>query len=549
MKKICGKIVKPIEKEIFNGCISIENGKIIKIEKTDEEYENYIVPGLIDSHIHIESSMLIPEKFAELALKNGTVAIVTDPHEIANVLGIEGIKFMIENSKKTPMKIFFMAPSCVPATNFETSGATINADDIENIYKEFPEVLGLAEMMNFPGVIFGDKEVMKKIEITKKYNKHIDGHAPLLKGENLKKYVEAGIETDHECSTLEEALEKLKLGMKIQIREGSAAKDFDALHSLIETHPDNIMFCTDDSHPDELIEKGEINKIVKKAIKQNHDIFNILKAGSINAINHYGLPVGKLEVNDPADFIIVNNLQDFEIIKTYIDGEEVYNKNTENQNKTNIISHNINNFNAKKITEADIKVKCNKEGTIKINTIEAFDGSLLTKKIVETANCKNGEILTDTEKDILKLVVYNRYKENSKPSVAFIKGFKLKKGAIASTVAHDSHNILAIGTSDEEIVKAINKLVELKGGLVVSNNDKTDYIQLEVAGLMTSSNGQEIAEKYLKLNKIAKELGTDFKAPFMTLAFMALLVIPEIKLSDKGLFDGNKFEFINLIVE
>ncbi len=549
MKTICGKIVKVTEKETFNGCISIENGKIVKIEKSEKEYDNYIVPGLIDPHVHIESSMLIPEKFAELAIKNGTVAIVTDPHEIANVLGLEGIKFMIENSKNTPLKIYFMAPSCVPATGFETSGAVINAKDIETLYRNYPEILGLAEMMNFPGVIFGDEEVMRKIEITKKYKKHIDGHAPLLRGENLKKYVEAGIETDHECSTIEEAIEKINLGMKIQIREGSAAKDFDALHTLIETHPEQIMFCTDDSHPDELIEKGEINKIVKKAIQKGHNIFNILKAASINAIRHYGLPVGKLEINDPADFIIVNNLQDFEIIKTYIDGEEVYNKNIENQYKNNTISHNINNFKAKKITEADIQVKCNKEGSIKINTILAFDGSLLTKKTVETSNCKNGEIKIDTEKDLLKLVVYNRYNENSKPSIAFIKGFNLKKGAIASTVAHDSHNILAIGTSDKEITKAVNKLIELKGGLVVSNNEQTDFIQLEVAGLMTSHNGKEIAEKYLQLNKIAKELGTNFKAPFMTLAFMALLVIPEIKLSDKGLFDGNKFEFINLIVE
>ena len=549
MKKICGNIFHLKERKFIKGCLIIENGLISEIIETNENYENYILPGLIDSHIHIESSMLIPEKFAELALMNGTVAIITDPHEIANVLGKEGIKFMIENSKKTPLKIFFMAPSCVPATNFETSGATLNAKNIEELYKTFPEITGLAEVMNFPGVIYGDKDLMDKINVTKKYKKHIDGHAPLLRGDNLKKYVDAGIETDHECSNLGEALEKIKLGMKIQIREGSAAKDYDALHTLIDTNPDDIMFCTDDSHPDELIEKGEINKIVKKAIKHKHNIFNIIRAASINAINHYEIPVGKLEINDPADFIIVDNLENFNVLQTYINGNLIYDKHSENQEIKKTIQHNINNFKAKKINSKDLVVNCNNKNKVKANIIEAFDGSLLTKKIVSYLQCKNNQLQIDIENDILKLVVLNRYNENSKPSIGFIKGFNLKKGAIASTVAHDSHNILAIGTSDEELTKVINKLIDLKGGLVVSDGKDLNYIQLEVAGLMTNSDGKEIADKYLKLNDLAKALGTNFKAPFMTLAFMALLVIPEIKLSDKGLFDGLKFEFINLIAE
>ena len=550
MKKICGNILLQKEEKIKSGCITIEKGKIIKIDFNQEKYDKYILPGLIDSHVHIESSMLTPDKFGELAIKNGTIAIITDPHEIANVLGIDGIKFMMENSKNTPLKIFFAAPSCVPATNFETSGAIITHKEIEKLFQQYPEkIIALAEVMNFPGVIYKDPEVISKIKIAKKYNKRIDGHAPGLSGENLIKYVKAGVETDHECSTIKEAEEKIKLGMKIQIREGSAAKDFDSLYPIIEKYTDKVMLCTDDSHPDELTELGEINKIIKKGIKQNINIFKLIKTANLNPITHYNIPVGKLEVNDPADFIIVDNLQDFNIISTYINGKETYNKQIDNQINNNTISHNINKFKAKPIQETDLQIKCEKESKVKVNIIQAEDGKLTTKKITDYLDCKNGIIEANQKKDILKIVVLNRYTSNAKPAIGFIKGFNIKNGAIGSTIAHDSHNIIAVGTDDKFITQAINTLIEMKGGLVAINNIYSKTLQLEIGGLMTSKNGYQVAKIYKELNETVKNMGSTFKAPFMTLAFMALLVIPEIKLSDKGLFDGNKFQFINTICE
>jgi len=548
MKKICGKIVQPHKKKIFNGCIYIENKTIIKIESVDEEFDNYIIPGFIDSHVHIESSMLTPEKFGELAVKNGTVAVVADPHEIANVLGKEGVEFMINSSKKTPLKIFFMAPSCVPATDFETSGSKLTFKDIEFLYNKYKEeIIGLAEVMNYPGVLNNDKEIIEKINISKRYNKKIDGHAPNLRSDNLKKYISYNIDTDHECSTIDEALEKINYGMKIQIREGSAAKDFESLHYLIEMFPNKIMFCTDDSHPNDLINIGHINKIVKQSKKYNHNIFNILNASSVNAINHYKIPVGYLEVKQPADFIIVNNLDEFDILQTYIDGELVYDKNANFQVNKALIQHNINKFYAKKIKPEDLIINCNNNSPLTLNVIEAFDGSLITKKIVEKLDCSNNQVKSSTNKDILKIVVYNRYDENSKPTIGFIKGFKIKEGAIASTVAHDSHNIIAVGSADEYILKAINKIVEMKGGLVAVSNTKIEYLKLEIAGLMTNLDGSLVSDKYLKIDNLAKEIGCKFHSPFMTLSFMALLVLPELKISDKGLFDSNNFKFIKLI--
>jgi len=549
MKKICGNLVLVKERVIKPGCIEIDNGIIKNIIFNTEKYNNLIMPGFIDSHVHIESSMLIPEKFSELAIQHGTVAVITDPHEIANVLGIDGIKFMIENAKKAKIKIFFMAPSCVPATSFETSGAIITANEIEKLYKEYPdEILGLAEVMNYPGVIYNDPEIHAKLNITKNYNKKIDGHAPMLSGENLKKYIKAGIETDHECSTLEEALEKINLGMKIQIREGSAAKDYENLKNLIKTNPDDIMFCTDDSHPDELIEKGEIDKIVRYAIKDGYNIHDILKAANRNAIKHYNIPVGKLEINDPADFIITDSLaENFKILKVFIDGEEKYNIDykTDNQHNKLNIQHNINKFRTKKINITDIELNIEKP---KANIIVAEDGSLLTKKDIYEFKTLNRNFESDTDNDILKIVVLNRYDNNSKPAIGLIKGFNLKNGSIASTVAHDSHNIVAVGTNDEDLTNVINLLIENKGGLAVYNKDEFDILKLPIAGLMTFENGNEVASKYKKLNKLAAELGCKFKAPFMTLAFMSLLVIPEIKLSDKGLFDNTEFKFIDLFV-
>ena len=541
---ITGKIIDVVAKKIYNGSITIQNGNIIEIEKTDKAPERYIIPGLIDSHVHVESSMLIPTRFATLAVRNGTVAAVCDPHEIANVLGEEGIMFMVNNGHKSDFKFYFGVPSCVPATPFETSGAILDSKAVEKLLKK-DDLHFLAEMMNYPGVINRDPEVMAKIGAAKKTRKKIDGHAPGLRGQDLKKYVEAGIETDHEAYTIEEAEEKIKLGMKILIREGSAAKNFDALHPLIDKYPEMIMFCTDDSHPDDLI-NGHINKIIKKAIKQGHDIFNILRAASLNPREHYGLNTGLLRVGEPADFVVIDNINDFNILETYIDGKKVYDANG-NTTYLNIPDEKkINNFLATSILANDLKVK-NKHK--KIRVIKAMNKQLITDQIITEPSIEGDLIVADTQRDLLKIVVLNRYSTNTKPAVGFITGFGLKKGAIASTVAHDSHNIIAIGCSDKEISDAINKLIEIKGGIVANNGSgKMKYIKLDFGGLMSDIDGQTLAKEYSRLKSFAKELGTVLDSPFMTMSFMALPVIPKLKLTDKGLFDSEKFEKVDLFV-
>jgi adenine deaminase len=538
---VSGKVVDVFNRQITNAKIYVAGKKIVKMEPSEEEYENYIVSGLIDAHVHIESSMMIPSSFARAAVKHGTVATVSDPHEIANVLGIPGVEFMIQNSKKVPFKFFFGAPSCVPATSFETSGAVVSEKEIKKLL-ENPDIYYLAEMMNFPGVIFNDKEVLAKIDHAKKFKKPIDGHAPGLKGENLKVYAEKNITTDHECTTVEEAIEKIKCGINIQIREGSAAKDFENLFPLINSYPGNIMFCTDDCHPDDLI-KGHINKILKRAVEKGANLFNVLAAATINPVKHYNLPVGLLRIGDPADFVVLKDLKSFDVLQTYIDGEIVFDNG---KVLIKAINENpINKFSCNKISEKDILVPF-KGG--KIQVIVAKDGDLLTGKTIEEPLIKNNLVIADIDKDILKIVVVNRYVE-SKPSVGFIKNFKLKSGAMAGSIAHDSHNIIAIGTNDSDIAKAINRLIDNRGGIVSFKDDKFVELKLDVAGLMSTEQAEVIAEKYQRVNTFVKELGSELTAPFMTMAFMALLVIPDLKIGDKGLFDVSKFEFTSLFVE
>jgi adenine deaminase len=492
---------------------------------------------LIDAHVHIESSMLVPSEFAKIAVTHGTVATVSDPHEIANVLGIEGIEFMLRNGREVPFKFFFGAPSCVPATPFESSGAVIGVKEIETLLTR-SEILYLSEMMNFPGVIYQDKEVMEKLAIARKLRKPVDGHAPGLTGEMLKKYVAAGITTDHECFTLEEAREKLRLGMKVQIREGSAAKNFDTLFPLIHESPAMVMLCSDDKHPDDLAE-GHMNVVVKRAIQKGIDPLMILRICTFNPIQHYNLDVGLLQPGDPADFAVIDNFEQFNILSTHIDGVEVA-RNGKCLFET-IPGEAPNAFEDAPIKPSDLTII--PEGD-KIRVIGAFDGQLITKSLTAEARITNNQVTSDVKRDILKLVVLNRYRP-SKPAVAFIHGFGLKKGAIASTVAHDSHNIIAVGTTDEAIAQAINLLVESRGGISLTDGDKNLHLPLPVGGIMTNRDGYETARLYRQLNKAAKGLGSELHAPFMTLSFMALLVIPELKLSDKGLFDGNRFEFVS----
>ena len=535
-----GNIVDITNRRIFKGEVTIENGKIKSIEEKDCKEYQFILPGFVDAHIHIESSMLVPSEFAKIAVKHGTVATVSDPHEIANVLGVAGVEFMIANGKKTPFKFNFGAPSCVPATSFESAGALIDSDDIKTLMAN-PDIKYLAEMMNYPGVIYDDPEVLKKIEWAKHFNKPIDGHAPGLRGDDLTKYISAGISTDHECFTYEEGLEKLQKGMKVIIREGSAAKNFEALIALLDEHYKNMMFCSDDKHPDDLL-LGHINQLCARAVAKGVDIFKVLQAACINPVKHYNLDVGLLNVGDDADCIIVEDLKDFKTIQTYINGELVCDHGV--SKISDVEFDNLNNFNTDKKQVSDFMFESTSE---KIRVIECLDGELVTNEIIENATINKGNLVSNTETDILKMVVVNRYK-NDKPAVAFIKNFGLKEGAIASSVGHDSHNIIAIGVSDEAICKAVNLLIDNEGGICAVSDTEEKVVALPVAGIMSDKNAETIGKQYAELDKMAKQLGSKLHAPYMSLSFMALLVIPSLKLSDKGLFNGSTFQFTTLEV-
>jgi adenine deaminase len=533
-----GNIIDILNKRIFKGEVCIENGRIAAIKEVNHKVENYILPGFVDAHIHIESSMVVPSEFAKIALIHGTVATVSDPHEIANVLGVKGVDFMIENGKKVPLKFNFGAPSCVPATSFESAGAVINADDIK-LMMENPDINYLAEMMNYPGVLLDDEEVLQKIEHAKNNNKPIDGHAPGLRGNDVTKYIAAGISTDHECFTYEEALEKLQKGMKILIREGSAAKNFDALIDLLPEHYNNMMFCSDDKHPDDLL-LGHINQLCKRAVAKGIDVFKVLQAACVNPVNHYNLEVGLLQQGDAADFILVDNLKEFNVLETYINGELVA-KNGKSFVKS-VPFEVLNNFNTDTKKIADFRLASSSE---KIRVIEALDGELVTNNIEADSLIIDGNLVSNTATDVLKMTVVNRYK-NEIPSIAFIKNFGIKEGAIASSVGHDSHNIIAIGTSDELICRAVNLLIKHKGGICALNNTTEKIVALPVAGIMSDQPAEIIGNAYAELDAMVKDMGSTLSAPFMTLSFMALLVIPSLKLSDQGLFDGNSFKFTSL---
>ena len=541
--QVKGNIVDILNKNIFFGEIQIENGTIQKIEKLSnslKEEAHFIMPGFIDSHIHIESSMLIPSEFARLAVIHGTTGTISDPHEIANVCGMQGVKFMIENGKQVPFKFHFGAPSCVPATVFETAGASLNIHAVEELLA-MPDIFYLSEMMNFPGVLNGDKKVLQKIEAAKKINKPVDGHAPGLRGETAKKYIEAGITTDHECFTEQEALDKLGYGMKILIREGSAAKNFDALISLMHDHSDNMMFCSDDKHPDGLA-ISHINKLCARAVANGIDIFKVLKAACVNPILHYKMKNGLLNIGDPADFIVVKNLIDFDVVKTYIDGILVA-ENGESFIQS-VSTEIINEFDCDEKRIEDFALKIN-EGQKDIFVIEALEGQLITNKLIKTAFVKDGLIVPDIDNDVLKIVVVNRY-HHAPVAISFIKNIGIKSGAIASSVAHDSHNIVAVGIDDESICKAVNLIINEKGGISAVSKNKEMVLPLPIGGLMSADDGFTVAANYTTINDFAvNELGSKMTAPFMTLSFMALLVIPHLKLSDKGLFNGDEFCLIN----
>ncbi len=541
-KQVSGNIVDIFRERVFPGTIYFENGVITQIKSEQgKSFANYILPGFIDSHIHIESSMLPPSEFARVAVRFGTVATVSDPHEIANVLGIEGILFMLDDGKKFPFKFFFGASSCVPATDFETSGAHLLPNDIELLLNN-PEIKYLSEMMNFPGVINDQPDVVEKINFAKKLGKPVDGHAPALRGEMLDKYITAGISTDHESFQLEEAEEKIGKGMKILIREGSSAKNFDELFPLLAKYPNMVMFCSDDLHPNDLV-NGHINRLVARSISKGANLFDVLRAVSLNPVIHYGLDVGLLRIGDDADFVVASNLKDFQILETYVkgllvakDGKSIFEP---------MPSDTPNKFLAKEKKATDFAIE---PKSSKIQVIEAIDGELITNSFVCDAKIQNGNTISDIANDVLKIAVVNRYADVA-PVVGFAKNFGLKHSAIATSVAHDSHNIIAIGVSDELIAKATNAIIRSKGGLAFVTEREEFVLPLPIAGLMSSLPAEEVAELYSNLEAKATADGSRLTSPFMTLSFMSLLVIPSLKLGDRGLFDVNKFEFTNLFVD
>jgi adenine deaminase len=538
--QIQGQLVDIENKRIYSGEVTVADGKIVSITEKQHDVKNYILPGFIDAHIHIESSMLVPSEFAKIAVLHGTVATISDPHEIANVLGKAGVHYMIDNGKKVPLKFHFGAPSCVPATFFETAGAVIDSEQIKELMA-LPDIYYLSEMMNYPGVLFDDEEVLKKIAWAKHFGKPVDGHAPGLRGAPIEKYIAAGITTDHECFTYDEAAEKLSLGMKVIIREGSAAKNFEALIDLLPENYENMMFCSDDKHPDDLI-LGHINQLCARAVAKGIDVFKVLRSACINPVHHYKMDVGLLKENDHADFIVVEDLVDFNVKQTYINGELVA------EEGKSFVKHvafeTPNNFNTSAKTISDFEMPSSAK-TIRV--IEALEGQLITNEIHHSALLVNGKLVSDVENDILKMAVVNRY-ANTPLAVAFIKNFGLKKGAIASSVAHDCHNIVVVGTSDEEICNAVNLLIKNTGGICAVNGDDKKSLALPVAGIMSDKDGWEAGRLYQEIDAMAKSLGSNLRAPFMTLSFMALLVIPDLKLSDKGLFSGNSFSFVDLEV-
>ena len=535
-----GQIIDIPHERIFPGVIEITDGKIVSVREDSSVTDpGYLCPGFIDAHVHIESSMLTPPEFARIAVTHGTVGTVSDPHEIANVLGLDGVRFMQEQAKRTPLKIHFGIPSCVPATNFETAGATLGPAAVEELCQD-ESFLYLSEMMNFPGVIHRDPVVMEKIAIAQRHGKHIDGHAPGLRGEDLQKYVAAGIETDHECFTIEEAREKLALGQKILIREGSAAKNFDALWPLLNEAPQSCMLCSDDKHPDDLI-IGHINQLCARATAHGVPLFHVLRAACVNPVEHYGLRCGLLRPGAPADLVRLHDLVSFKVMETWIDGELVARDGQSLLPKNQ--SPAPNKFFARTKSPADFAVRAPAEPST-IRVIKALDGQIITRAGEATPLIHDHFVVANPAQDVLKITVVNRY-EDTPPSVAFVRGVGLKSGAIASSVAHDCHNIVAVGTSDEDLARVVNLVIENRGGIAVVGPDGArDILPLPVAGLMSNGHAEDAAAAYDRLTQTAKALGSPLHAPFMTLSFLALLVIPALKLSDLGLFDGSKFGFV-----
>ena len=566
--KFTAYILDVLSDSVYPARITIKDGvfkEIVHVDDEDVDVNGLMLPGFIDSHIHIESSMLTPAQFAKIAVRHGTTSVVCDPHEIANVSGIQGIEFMIENASMVPFNFYFTAPSCVPATSFETSGAILDSSDIEFLLQK-EEIVALGEMMNFPGVLEGDEEVMKKLELARKYEKPIDGHAPLLSGRDLDKYLEQYIVTDHECSNFQEAIEKKHKGMKIMVRDGSSAKNMEALFDFSDRldhlknqesfglipaevlgrrihEPIFDFIVSDDKHPNDLIH-GHLNNSIKKAMDLGIDVINAIKMITINPAVHYNLDAGAIVTGAKADFVIIDNIYNFNILKTYVEGECVFDGENVLFDADDVNVRNSIIASKKQSDDFDVLYDGDE---CKVNVIKCYNGDLLTKKTTATLKCKDGKIQSDIYQDVLKIAVVERYGEDNVAN-GFIKGFGLKKGAIASSVSHDSHNIVVVGYDSSMMAEAVNMVIDNRGGFAIVSEDFSDSLSLPIAGLMCNEDAYDVAEKLDVLHKMAFALGCELDSPFMTMAFMSLLVIPSLKMSDKGLFDGDSFEFMDVIV-
>lgn len=542
MDTIRGWIPDFTKRRFFYGEVGINSEKIVSVTSLDNKQtepnnnDRYILPGLIDAHVHIESSMLVPSEFARQVVRYGTVACVSDPHEIANVLGKDGVEFMMEDALRTPLKISYTAPSCVPATEFEESGAILKAKELKELAEKF-QFVGLGEMMNFPGVIYNDSTVIEKLRLFRELNLPVDGHAPGLSGVDLQKYIDAGISTDHEASSIEEGREKIIRGMKILIREGSAAKNFEALWPLISEYPGEVMLCCDDIHPDELI-GHHIDQLIIRGLKKGLSIFDLLQAASLNPVSHYKLDVGLLQPGDKADFIIVDNLEEFRVQESYINGECVF-RDGQTQFK-NLSTETPNKFCRKPVRKEDFQMF---GSAGKYRVIGVKDGDLFTLSEIYRLKEKGGVVLPDNECDIIRIAVVNRYSD-TKPVLGWIKNTGLQRGALASSIAHDSHNIIVMGIEVKDMADAVNLIVDNQGGIAYSDKGTGDILPLPIAGIMSNKSAEWVGNKYRELDKSVKEMGSVLSAPFMTLSFMALLVIPELKIGDRGLFDGKEFKFV-----
>ncbi len=531
--------VDVVKGAVYPAEVLVKDGRVASVKPTTGTPKMWMIPGLVDAHVHIESSMLPPENFAAAAVVHGTAATVSDPHEIANVLGVEGVDYMVASARKVPLSFNFGAPSCVPATDFETAGARLDASAVERLLDR-PEIRYLSEMMNFPGVLHADPEVMRKIAAAKARRKPIDGHAPGLRGEQLAAYVAAGITTDHESFSYDEGREKIERGMKVIIREGSAARNFDALIPLLGEAPDMVMFCTDDLHPDDLL-KGHINLHMRRALAEGFDPVEVVRAATLRPVQHYGLDHGLAQPGDPATFALLSSLDArFEVLALYVEG-----RLAAREGRSMVAGGEpavVNQFVARRFSAEAFEVKAEGE---RLRIIEAYDGQLVTGEVWDSPRIDHGMVVSDPESDILKIVVVNRYGD-APPAVGFIRGIGLRRGAIASSVAHDSHNVVAVGADDRSLAAAVNAVMEARGGLAYADEGRREVLPLPIAGLMSNQPAEQVAAAYERLTRTARNAGSPLRAPFMTLSFMALLVIPQLKLGDRGLFDGRTFRFVSL---